>query len=468
MIDRLYRFRILREEPSKLIAAMDEANGAQVWLAPIQFDPSRRATQTKALLAVAETLKAEKFTANGRFYLVASSEAAARDLLSAALESLSAKPANPTAVFLDALKRCKAAGLVLPEQVNIWAKELEDAAQIRSRRLSELFNENSAHILEALIQVADNRFDKNRQNSSLQSALKEMVSLAGLKFIEPKEGARLDDLRHTSLRSIHEAGREDGTIASVTIRGLMRPPSTIILKAHVNHFGGTNEKKNAGNKSWLKVFVGAAVAAILVVTVIAVWPSKTATPQIQQNNTAWGHVIQFSDATGGATIYYTTDGSTPTTSSLRYDNYNGVGGLSGGTTVRAIAKASGHTTSNVAERTVYISDAEGSFNRGKYFYDHRRYMQAREPLKAACDGNFSLACNYLGAMYAEGQGLFGANNAAAHVYFQKACDAGIATGCTNLGAIYERVGMTSEARDSYKRACDSGNDKGCNALRRLP
>ena len=40
--------------------------------------------------------------------------------------------------------------------------------------------------------------------------------------------------------------------------------------------------------------------------------------------------------------------------------------------------------------------------------------------------------------------------------------------CSHLvHAIYERAGMTSEARDSYKRACDGGNDKACNALRRL-
>jgi hypothetical protein len=85
MIHRLYRFQILREEPSPLIAAMDEANGAQVWLAPIRFDPARRATQTAELVAIADSLEAEKFTANGHFYLIGSSEAEALDLLTHAL-----------------------------------------------------------------------------------------------------------------------------------------------------------------------------------------------------------------------------------------------------------------------------------------------------------------------------------------------------------------------------------------------
>ncbi|WP_058187904.1 hypothetical protein [Terracidiphilus gabretensis] len=89
MIHRLYRFRILREEPSPLIAAMDEADGAQVWLAPIQFDPDRRAIQTEELVAIAESRKAENFTANGHFYLVASSEAEALDLLTDALACIS-------------------------------------------------------------------------------------------------------------------------------------------------------------------------------------------------------------------------------------------------------------------------------------------------------------------------------------------------------------------------------------------
>ncbi len=43
MIRRLYRVQILREEPPPLSAAMDEADGTQVWLAPIQFDADRRA-----------------------------------------------------------------------------------------------------------------------------------------------------------------------------------------------------------------------------------------------------------------------------------------------------------------------------------------------------------------------------------------------------------------------------------------
>jgi glucosylceramidase len=61
--------------------------------------------------------------------------------------------------------------------------------------------------------------------------------------------------------------------------------------------------------------------------------------------------VSLSDATNGATIYYTLDGSTPTTVSTQY---SGALTISKTTTVSAIAVASGYNTSAVASATYTI------------------------------------------------------------------------------------------------------------------
>lgn len=66
--------------------------------------------------------------------------------------------------------------------------------------------------------------------------------------------------------------------------------------------------------------------------------------------------VTISCATTGATVYYTTDGSTPTTSSTEYSSAISV---STTTTIKAIATKSGMTTSAVASATYTISSGGG-------------------------------------------------------------------------------------------------------------
>ena len=143
---------------------------------------------------------------------------------------------HPAEAFLNALQRCSEAGLRLPDQVRAWAKELYGVLQKRSLRLPEMFRRNSEDILKAVVQLSDNLIDVKKQNPVLQNALNEMVALAGLKFIAPNEGDRKDERLHKPYQTIHEPGRERGAIASVAIRGLIRQPGTVILKAYVNLF----------------------------------------------------------------------------------------------------------------------------------------------------------------------------------------------------------------------------------------
>jgi hypothetical protein len=68
--------------------------------------------------------------------------------------------------------------------------------------------------------------------------------------------------------------------------------------------------------------------------------------------------VTLSDATAGATIYYTTDGTTPTTSSARY-----IGAIKVSSTqkVKAIAVQTGHDNSPASVATYTISGTQPAF-----------------------------------------------------------------------------------------------------------
>lgn len=83
-----------------------------------------------------------------------------------------------------------------------------------------------------------------------------------------------------------------------------------------------------------------------------VTPETVATPTFSP--AAWGEgesqVVELACETAGASIYYTTDGSTPTSSSTAYNSTNKIT-LSATTTIKAIAVKEGMTNSEVASKT---------------------------------------------------------------------------------------------------------------------
>jgi beta-lactam-binding protein with PASTA domain/N-acetylneuraminic acid mutarotase len=80
-------------------------------------------------------------------------------------------------------------------------------------------------------------------------------------------------------------------------------------------------------------------------------PAATPTFSLPSGTYSNAQIVTISDATAGATIYYTTDGTTPTTSSTIY---NGAINVSATETIQAIAVAAGDANSAVASATYTI------------------------------------------------------------------------------------------------------------------
>jgi hypothetical protein len=94
-------------------------------------------------------------------------------------------------------------------------------------------------------------------------------------------------------------------------------------------------------------------------SVITISQSQTSTPLISPSTGTYSspQTVNITDATSGSTIYYTLDGSQPTTSSTQYTSAFTV---SSTTTVKAIATAPNFTQSNTASSVITIQTGGGS------------------------------------------------------------------------------------------------------------
>ena len=99
------------------------------------------------------------------------------------------------------------------------------------------------------------------------------------------------------------------------------------------------------------------------VTVTPAGQGITATPafSVASGTYTAPQSVTITDATGGAKIYFTTDGSTPTTASTLY---SGAIAVNASMTLKAVALASGYTLSGTASATYTINGTSINFSSG--------------------------------------------------------------------------------------------------------
>jgi TPR repeat protein len=147
--------------------------------------------------------------------------------------------------------------------------------------------------------------------------------------------------------------------------------------------------------------------------------------------------------------------------------------------VRAMATAEGHTPSyditgvyiwsGAAQPAVNSSGTTPAatgpsvYDQGKSAYDRKDYTKARMLFTQACNGNNMNACNYLGAIYDQGQGVK-VDDVTASKIFQKSCNQGNMLGCYNLGTVLQSLGKSDEARKYFQKACDGKVAAACDQL----
>jgi hypothetical protein len=223
------------------------------------------------------------------------------------------------------------------------------------------------------------------------------------------------------------------------------------------------------------------VAAALLLAVLGVWymvqSSKSMTaaavPVLTPSGGTYAEQqsIAISDSTPGAIIHYTLDGNTPTKDSPVYTFP--IASLPSGVVLRAMATAEGHSpSSDITGVYIWSANARPSANpqagsvydQGLSSYKNKQYPQARTLFSQACSSNELKACNYLGYLYAQGQGGARDQGKAQEVY-QKACEQNNFTSCTSLGSLYQDTGNSEEARKYFKKACDGGLTEACNLQR---
>ena len=224
-----------------------------------------------------------------------------------------------------------------------------------------------------------------------------------------------------------------------------------------------------GGRAWV-------IAAILMGICVGIWAAlrflpllpATDAPKLRPEGGTYAEAqpVAIYDTTPFATIHYTLDGNQPTEKSPVYTEP--ISGLASGSNIRAMATALGRSPSTEV-RGVYMwtgaalrtakptaatpATESGAYEHGVAAFKSEQYTQARTLFTQACDGGEMNACNYLGILYARGQGG-PQDEGKAHELFQKACEQGFFSSCASLGIMYQDDKNYTEARKYFKKACD--------------
>jgi serine/threonine protein kinase len=227
-------------------------------------------------------------------------------------------------------------------------------------------------------------------------------------------------------------------------------------------------------------------AAVLAVVGLGIWAavwftqSGTATtvPVLTPGGGKYAQAqsVTITDATPNAVIRFTTDGSSPTEESPIY--FLPISSLPSGGVVHAMATAPGHKPSAVVTgeyiwtgATLLTAKPGGAasaagnsdYDQGKTAYESKDYAKALKLFTQACNGGNMNACNYLGYIYDQGQGVKVNDDMAGNIY-QKSCDQGNMLGCNGLGCVLQNLGKVSEARKYFQKACDGKVAAACDQL----
>ena len=165
---------------------------------------------------------------------------------------------------------------------------------------------------------------------------------------------------YTGPQSVTIADATSGAVIYYTTDGTV--PSTTTSPVYSRSSPPVSVNANETLKA---IAVASNYATSSVVT--AVYNFQTAAPSVTPAAGTYpvAQSVTITDSTSGAVIYYTTDGSTPSTSS---SVYSGAISVSSDQTVKAIAVASGNATSSVVTRLYNIRAAAPSFTPGAGTY----------------------------------------------------------------------------------------------------
>jgi hypothetical protein len=154
---------------------------------------------------------------------------------------------------------------------------------------------------------------------------------------------------YTAAQSVTLSDATPGAVIYYTTNGATPTTASAIYSAPLTVSATATVKAIAAAGGYSNSAVASATY-----TISAVPPATAATPTLSPGTSTYtsAQTVTMADATAGAVIYYTKDGSTPTTAAAKYTAAITV---SATTTIKAIAVAGGYSNSAVASATYTIS-----------------------------------------------------------------------------------------------------------------
>ena len=207
------------------------------------------------------------------------------------------------------------------------------------------FTPNAAGTHSATLSVATNALGGRKSVGLAGSGVKETAAAAAPAF-------SLSSGTYASPQAVTISDATSGATIYYTTNG--STPTTSSTK-----YSGAISVSSTETLEAIATAGGYSTSAVASATYTIDPPAATPTFSVATGTYTSSQAVTISDATSGSTIYYTTNGSTPTTSSAKY---TGAIAVSSTETLEAIAAANGYSTSAVASATYTISVPNASLS----------------------------------------------------------------------------------------------------------